>query len=142
MAAGPDYNEFGSPEPVSESIPERVINCAEKVFKQLGYGLSETAYRRSLASELRTKFRQVEEEVVIPIHYTTSDNIKIQVAVCRLDILLTSKAGHKIILELKTLSKEVEPDSKEYRQLQQYIRIVNPRHGLLINFSKCGLQIL
>lgn len=123
---------------------EQIISqAAHLVYNQLGYGLAESCYRKALASELRITptSQSVTEEQGIPLYFNTSAGDRIQITVLRADIVLTI-GGHRVVLELKTLSKELTAESKEYAQVTRYAQLLNIRYKYLINFSKHSVQIL
>lgn len=129
-----------------------IQKSSERVFEQLGYGLSETAYQTALAAELSETYNNVQTEFHISQYYTTSKGRKVQIADLRIDILI----DNKIILELKSidgvLSKfdkktgELKMDEiekiKEYKQCDRYEKLTNINEGYLINFGKKGLDFI
>ena len=129
-----------------------IQKACEKVYEQLGYGLSETAYQKALAAELSETYNNVETEFHISQYYTTSKGRKVQIADLRVDILL----DNKIILELKSidgvLSKfdkktgELKMDEikkiKEYKQCARYEKLMYINEGYLINFGKKRLDFI
>ena len=76
-----------------------IQKSSERVYDQLGYGLSEAAYQTALAAELSETYKNVQTEFHISQYYITSKGRKVQIADLRIDILLDDK----IILELKTI---------------------------------------
>jgi len=118
-------------------IEESIHKSVNQVYKVLGYGQSETVYRRALALELLEKGLKIQEEFIVPITYITEKGVKYQIGTYRLDIII----DNQVILELKTLTKDIVKDSKEYSQLQRYLKIL-PCRGYLVNFGKTGVQIL
>lgn len=120
---------------------EQITAKANYIFSQLDFGLSETAYRKALTSELREIFDCVQEEYTVPQIYISSEGKSIQVATLRIDIYIRS-GEEDCVIELKTLSKPVTLESKEYKQLQRYNHIIGPRYKCVVNFHKTGVQIL
>ena len=125
-----------------QSIIETASN---RVYNQLGFGLSEAAYQIALAAELSEIFRDVQTEYHVAEFYITSKGRKIQVADLRIDILI----NNKIILELKSVGgKLVKKDidnttkQKEYKQCKRYQKLKNIEEGYLINFGEKGLDFI
>ena len=123
-----------------------------RVYEQLGFGLSENAYQKSLAAELSETYSDVQTEFHVSQYYTTTNGRKVQIADLRIDILI----DNKIILELKTVdgvlekldkkTGELKMDEimklKEYKQCERYKKLRNITEGYLINFGKNGLDFL
>jgi len=112
-------------------------NAVDRVYNQLGYGLSENAYQNALYAELSELFPIVEKEYHIPQNYLTSQGRKIQIADLRIDILINKN----VILELKSVescleSKKDIPSIKEYKQTKRYMDLTGIKNGYLINFGK------
>ena len=94
------------------------------VYKELGPGLLESVYEEALCFELEQKGLKVERQVHVPIEYKgTQLNTEL-----RLDILVEGQ----VIVELKS----VEEMKKEFgKQLLTYLRLMDKRVGLLVNFN-------
>ena len=116
-----------------------IRTLVDRVYDQLGYGLSESSYRKALCSELELEYDCVEEEYGVGLDYVNRAFKTKQIATLRLDIYI----DRKIVLELKTLSKNlVDSDStKEIQQLLRYKQITSSEKGFLINFGKKEYQI-
>jgi GxxExxY protein len=105
-------------------ISEKVIGCAIEVHKILGPGLLESVYEECLAAEFDVCGIRYERQKSVPVVYR---NIKLESGY-RLDFLIENK----VILELKAI--EVVPPVA-YAQLLTYLRLMNKKLGLLINFN-------
>ena len=94
------------------------------VYKELGPGLLESVYEETLCFELEQKGLKVERQVHVPIEYKgTQLNTEL-----RLDILVEGQ----VIVELKS----VEEMKKVFgKQLLTYLRLMDKRVGLLVNFN-------
>lgn len=94
------------------------------VYKELGPGLLESVYEEALCFELEQKGLKVERQVHVPIEYKgTQLNTEL-----RLDILVEGQ----VIVELKS----VEEMKKVFgKQLLTYLRLMDKRVGLLVNFN-------
>ena len=76
---------------------KNIRDSANRVYDQLGYGLSENAYQTALANELiDLGFNNVQTEYHVSQYYNTSKNRQVQIADLRIDIII----DNKIILEL------------------------------------------
>jgi GxxExxY protein len=105
------------------------MGCAIEVHRQLGAGLLESVYEKSLCFELRAKKLAFERQKPIPLVYKS---VKLDVGY-RLDLLVEQK----VIVELKS----VEALTKLHEAIiLTYLRLSGPQLGLLINFNVCVLK--
>ena len=94
------------------------------VYKELGPGLLESVYEEALCFELEQKGLKVERQVHVPIEYKGTQ-LKTEL---RLDILVEGQ----VIVKLKS----VEEMKKVFgKQLLTYLRLMDKRVGLLVNFN-------
>ncbi len=122
----------------NNNMLEILKSNSERVFKILGFGLSEKAYQKALALECLGDFLQVEEEYVCIQHYTNKHGVKKQVAALRADIFL----DRRYIIELKQSSNKLKLDGKEVEQAKRYKRITGAIEAVLVNFHKTGVQFI
>ncbi len=102
---------------------ERIISCAIEVHSTLGPGLLESIYEEALAQEFMLRGVAYEKQKAISLKYKGAD-----IGKHRIDYLVENE----IVLELKA----VEAMNKIYEaQLLTYLRAMNKRVGLLINFN-------
>ena len=94
------------------------------VYNELGPGLLESVYEEALAFELKERGLKVERQVEVPIRYKGNE-LKTPL---RLDLLIENQ----VIVELKSV-EEMKPVFA--KQLLTYLRFLNKRVGLLVNFS-------
>ena len=102
----------------------KVIGCAMEVYKTLGPGLLESAYEKALVHELNLQGIPVKSQVEVKMNYKgvdIGDGL-------RLDLLI----DEQIIVELKSV-EELKP--VHYKQLHTYLKLMDKRLGLLINFN-------
>ncbi len=102
----------------------KVIGCAMEVYRTLGPGLLESAYEKALVHELNVQGIPVKSQVEVEMSYkgvNIGDGL-------RLDLLI----DNQIIVELKSV-EELKP--VHYKQLHTYLRLMDKRLGLLINFN-------
>ncbi len=104
-------------------ISALVIGCAIEVHRSLGPGLLESAYEECLAAEMGAQGLSFDRQKAIPLVYR---DIKLDCGY-RLDFLVEKK----VIVELKAIDF-VPPIV--YAQLLTYLRLLDKRLGLVINF--------
>ena len=110
-------------------ISKVVLDAAIMVHRTLGGpGLLESVYHDALVHELRARGLKVDKEVVVPIRYKgviVGDPL-------RVDILVEGR----VVVECKATEK----DNPIFAvQTLTYLRLLNLRLGLLINFGKATL---
>lgn len=105
-------------------ITDRIIASAIKVHRNTGPGLLESAYQACLFYELQKSGLKVEQEKPCPLIY---ENIKLNCGY-RLDLLVENK----VIVELKAVEALNEV---HFAQTLTYLKLMNLRIGLLINFN-------
>ena len=99
------------------------------VYNELGPGLLESVYEEALALELKVRGLKVERQVEVPIRYKGNE-LKTPL---RLDLLIENQ----IIVELKSV-EEMKPVFA--KQLLTYLRLLDKRVGLLVNFSSNNIR--
>ncbi len=113
-----------------KDLTHKIIGAAFEVYKELGYGFLEKVYERALIYELRSQGLEVEGQKTIAVFYK-GQSVR--------DYVVDLLVDGKVILELKA-EKEMNP--KHEAQLINYLKAINLKVGLLINFgqSKCQLK--
>ena len=99
------------------------------VYNELGPGLLESVYEEALVFELKERGLKVERQMEVPIRYKGNE-LKTPL---RLDLLIENT----IIVELKSV-EEMKPVFA--KQLLTYLRLLDKRVGLLVNFSAVNMQ--
>ena len=94
------------------------------VYKELGPGLLESVYEEALCYELEQRGLNVERQVQVPIRYK-NNVLKTEL---RLDVLVENE----VIVELKSVEEMKKVFAK---QLLTYLRLMNRRVGILVNFN-------
>ena len=94
------------------------------VYKDLGPGLLESVYEEALCFELEQRGLKVERQVQVPITYK-GNVLKTEL---RLDIIVEDT----VIVELKSVEEMKKVFAK---QLLTYLRLMNKRVGILVNFN-------
>ncbi|MGA2033523.1 MAG: GxxExxY protein [Thermoguttaceae bacterium] len=102
-----------------------VVDAAYCIHKHFGPGLHETVYEVTLVHELKKRGLQVERQKAIAVKYdsiTFHEGFRANVVV-----------DEKVVLELKSVENL---HSVHRKQLLTYLRLMNKRLGLLINFNE------
>ena len=105
-------------------ISGKIIGCAIEVHKQLGPGLLESVYEEALCFELDKAGLTFRRQLSVPIKYK--------------DVLLSTPLRLDLIVEEKVIvdnkaKTEIVPIDKQ--QLLTYLRLLDIRLGLLINYN-------
>ena len=105
------------------AVTEQIIGAAMDVHRLIGPGLLESAYEVCLAFELRARGFRVEQQKPLPVIYK---EVKLDCGY-RLDMVV----NECVIVEVKAVEK-LNPVHDA--QLLSYLRLLNYRVGLLLNF--------
>lgn len=111
-----------------DRLTDQIIGCAIEVHKELGPGLLESAYEVPLRIQLAKRGVRFTTQLVVPLIY---DGVK--VGEYRPDLIVEDA----VIVEVKSVLK-FEPVFVS--QMLTYLRILNLRRGLIINFNKTLLK--
>ena len=114
----------------ANEITEKIIGAAIQVHREMGPGLLESVYQRCLEIELSELGLKCERELAVPVAYkgrTISDDG------LRLDLLVEAS----VIVEVKSVE---ELKSVHSKQLLTYLRLMDKRVGLLVNFGTVVLK--
>jgi GxxExxY protein len=106
-------------------ISKEIVDAAFQIHSKLGPGLLESVYEVILAHELKKRGFRVDRQLPIPIIW---DDIRFEEGY-RYDILVHDK----VLVEVKSI-ETVAPVHK--KQVLTYLRLMNKRLGLLINFNE------
>ena len=114
-------------------IATAVVDAAFKIHTTLGPGLLESVYEAVLEFELERRGMKVQHQVGLPVYY---EGIKLELGF-RVDLIVADK----VIIEIKSVETLAPVHRK---QLETYLRLMDLRLGLLINFNveliKNGIQ--
>lgn len=105
-------------------LVEKVIGCAIEVHRTIGPGLLESAYDACLAHEFQLNGVAFERGVAIPILYK---GVHLNCAY-RADFVVEKE----LLIELKSV-EHLQPIHQA--QVLTYMRLLNLRQGLLMNFN-------
>ena len=105
-------------------VTRAIIGAAIEVHRGLGPGLLESTYQRCLAHELALRRVHYSREVEVPIRYKG--------LVLRPGYRIDLVVERSVVVEVKTVAA-IEPIHKA--QILTYLKLMNIRVGLLINFN-------
>ena len=114
---------------IEEELTYKIRGAIFDVYNTLGPGLLESVYEEALVFELKERGLKVERQMEVPIRYKGNE-LKTPL---RLDLLIENT----IIVELKSV-EEMKPVFA--KQLLTYLRLLNKRVGLLVNFSSGNIR--
>jgi GxxExxY protein len=107
---------------------ERIISAAIEVHSTLGPGLLESVYEQALAEELRLRKIPFQRQHPINLKYKG-----VEIGDHRVDFLVNGK----VVVELKA---GTEMNNIFYAQLMTYLKALNLKVGLLMNFNVLKLR--
>ncbi|MBU1782366.1 GxxExxY protein [bacterium] len=110
-------------------ITEKIIGAAIEIHRTLGPGLLESAYEECLCYELSRARMRFRRQVDLPVIYK---EVKLDCGY-RIDLLVEEE----VIIELKTVEKLLPIHEA---QLLTYLKMMNKRLGLLLNFNVSVLR--
>lgn len=113
----------------ADRLSHEVIGAAIEVHKIKGPGLLESIYQKCLSKELTLRNIPFVREFRVPLEYKGE----------RLDdhLVIDFLVGASLVVELKAV-EQILPIHKA--QVLSYMRLVNARLGLLINFNEVYLK--
>ena len=113
-----------------EDLTHKIIGCAYKVYKKLGFGFLEIIYRKAMVIELTRAGLKVEEEKPLEVHYDEGEVLgKFSADLFVEDI---------VVVELKSVQHTVKDHEV---QLVNYLNALIKDIGLLINFGPTGVEV-
>lgn len=107
-----------------EEVATAVVDEAFRLHKDLGPGLLESVYSALLAHRLIKRGLAVEREKQVVFEY---DGLRFDQGL-RIDLLVEGR----VVVELKSV-EQLHPSA--FKQTLTYLRLMNLRIGLLINFG-------
>jgi GxxExxY protein len=108
-----------------DSVITAVLDAAFEVHRGLGPGLLESVYESALAYELAATGMAYERQVEVPVWYKSQD----LGLGFRADIVV----DERLLVEIKAV-EEFSP--VHLAQTMTYLRLLNLKRGLLLNFNK------
>jgi GxxExxY protein len=110
-------------------ISYKIRGAIFKVYNELGPGLLESTYKKTLAYQLQKDGLRIHREVEVPIIY---DDVEFDEGY-RMDILVEDK----VIVELKSVE---EMKALHHKQILTYLKLSDKRLGLLVNFNTADIS--
>ncbi|MEJ2430619.1 MAG: GxxExxY protein [Deltaproteobacteria bacterium] len=107
-----------------KGLTGKIIDCAYKVHRELGFGFLESVCQNALMIELLKSGLQAEREKKILVSYESQDIG---------DFIADIVVEEKVILELKSV-KQIHPVHET--QLVNYLKATGMEVGLVINFGE------
>lgn len=101
-----------------------IVDAAFKIHKTLGPGLFESVYEAALKYELQKRGLKVLQQLGIRVAY---EGLDLGIGF-RTDLVV----GDKVVIEIKSIEALADVHRK---QLATYLRLMDLRLGLLINFN-------
>lgn len=105
-------------------ISGAIVHASYRIYKELGPGLMESVYKRVLGRDLIRNGLTVESEKLISFEF---EGMKFKNGF-KADLVVQGS----VIVEVKCV---VDLNPAHYRQLLTYLRLMDLRLGLLLNFS-------
>ena len=112
-----------------DDITEAVIPASITIHRELGPGLLESVYVLVLAASLQRRGFRVQRELPVTVAY---DDMQFEDAF-RADLLVEGC----VVVEVKSVEKLAHVHTK---QLLTYLRLLNLRVGLLLNFGAATMR--
>lgn len=112
-----------------DRLTGEIVDAAYRIHTKLGPGLLESVYEAVLARSLEQRGLKVERQKPVPIEF---DGLRFDEGF-RIDLLVDDR----VVVELKSVEQLAPVHSK---QLLTYIRLLDLRVGLLINFGAATLK--
>lgn len=109
------------------SLIDTIKTIASEIYDELGSGLPEKIYSQAIQVVLRSRSIPYDAEKVIEVKYRGHF-----VGEIYLDLLIGTDP-EKLMLEIKATNKLTPADEQ---QIKNYMRILQVKTGLLINFCK------
>lgn len=107
------------------NVAKVIVDASYKIHKKLGPGLLESVYEIVLFHELQKRGLHVERQAAIPVVW---EDVVIQEGF-RADLIVADK----VVVEIKSVERLASVHGK---QLLTYLRLLDKRLGLLINFGE------
>lgn len=102
-----------------------IVDASYKIHRKLGPGLLESVYEAVLSHELQKRGLRVDRQAAIPVVW---EDVVIQEGF-RADLIVADK----VVVEIKSVERLASVHGK---QLLTYLRLLDKRLGLLINFGE------
>lgn len=114
----------------TKKITDQIKKIAKDVYKTLGSGYQEVVYDKAMQVGLRIAGIKYENQKVIELKYKGH-----YIGEGYPDLVIHS-GQNRVVVELKAIGGEV--GAPEEQQLRNYLKILDIKQGLLINFPQPG----
>lgn len=101
-----------------------------KIYNELGWGLSESAYQRALELEIQSRGYCCIREYYLNETYTDSKGRKHVISQLRADVVVPDL---DLVIELKVISRITD---KEVQQIRRYKNLSKCKYAYLVNFGR------
>jgi GxxExxY protein len=112
-----------------EELTDKIISACINVHKELGPGFLERIYHNALKIELERQKLAFESEKEVTVKYCDRE-----VGIHKVDLYIEDE----IVVELKTVE---DLHKKYYAQVRSYIKALDKKVGLLVNFADIPLDV-
>ena len=112
-----------------KELTERIIGCAFKVYKEMGFGFLESVYEKCLLIELRNQGLPTESQIPVVVHYHQEIVGEFVVDLLVMDL---------VVVELKSVRSLVTAHEV---QLVNYLKATRLDVGLLINSGETKVDV-
>ena len=106
----------------------QIVGCAMEVLNELGHGLREKTYERAMCHEFELQRMHYTQQAVFPVFYK-GEKIDNYIP----DLIVEDR----VVVDAKTVDLMGE---NELGQMLNYLRVLDLKVGLLINFKKPKLE--
>jgi GxxExxY protein len=107
-----------------EEVVRIILDEAFYIHKAIGPGMLEAVYKNCLAYRLRKRGLYIETEKPVPVYF---EEVKMECGY-RADIV----AERSVVVDTKSID---EIGSLQIAQILTYLRFLNMRYGLILNFN-------
>ena len=109
-----------------------IVGCAFRAYNYFHWGVDELVYEAGLKAELEELGYQVLRQQEFPIYYKGKPTEVNR----RIDVVVRDEVLGFVILELKAMEYIYDV---QRAQLWSYMKLLNNKYGMLINFSSKGV---
>lgn len=109
-----------------------IVRCAFRAYNYFHWGVDELVYEAGLKAELEELGYQVLRQQEFPIYYKGKPTEVNR----RIDVVVRDEVLGFVILELKAMEYIYDV---QRAQLWSYMKLLNNKYGMLINFSPKGV---
>lgn len=117
---------------LKDKVFSDIVGCAFRSYNFYHWGVDELVYEAGLLAELLELGYQVYRQEEFPVYYKGQPTPVKR----RMDLVVMDRNIGSVVLELKTLDRVGD---HQRHQLWSYMKLMNMRFGMLINFHKTGV---